>query len=362
MHPSTSIKTAAFWLAAALILGGLWWVLAAALVPFLVAFVLAYALLPAVDALERRFGAVCPRPLAVVLVELFFLTVVLAVALLMVPIVATEIPLIQTQLPLMLARASDALGPWVSQLGLPVSLDREGIQAMAKTWLAGHVAQGWLPVLESVREGSGYVVGLAGNAVLVPVALFYLLLDWHAIIGRVQALVPLAWQPAVVRFVDDTNSVLGQYLRGQLLVMVLLAAYYSVALRLFGLDLAVPIGVFTGMAIFVPYLGFGLGLVLATLAGVLQFSATGVVSHAWLMVAIVFGTGQLLEGFVLTPRLVGERIGLHPLAVIFALLAFGQIFGLVGVLVALPVSAVLLVALRRLRVVYLASPFFKNQA
>ena len=361
MQPSTPIKTATFWGVVSLVLASLWWLLAAALVPFVVATVLAYALLPAVDGLQRRLAGVCPRPLAVLLVELLFLAVFCAVALAIVPIIATELPLIQAQLPLLMAHASDVLGPWVQQLGLPVALDRDGVQRMVKAWLAGHLADGWLPVLESVREGGGYVVGLAGNAVLVPVALFYLLLDWHALMGRITALVPRGWQASVAHFLSDTNRVLGQYLRGQLLVMAILAVYYSVALWLFGLDLAVPIGVFTGMAIFVPYLGFGVGLVLATLAGVLQFSVAGAVSHAWLMIAVVFGAGQLLEGFVLTPRLVGERIGLHPLAVIFALLAFGQIFGLVGVLVALPVSAVLLVALRRLRAVYLASPFFKNQ-
>jgi predicted PurR-regulated permease PerM len=123
--------------------------------------------------------------------------------------------------------------------------------------------------------------------------------------------------------------------------MGVLAVYYSVALALFGLDLALPIGTFTGLAVFVPYLGFGLGMVLALLAGLLEFSATSGPSYALTMVAVVFGLGQLLESFFLTPRLVGERIGLHPLAVIFALMAFGQLFGFVGILVALPASAVL---------------------
>jgi predicted PurR-regulated permease PerM len=148
--------------------------------------------------------------------------------------------------------------------------------------------------------------------------------------------------------------VLGQYLRGQLLVMLTMAVFYSVGMALFGLDLALPIGIFTGLAMFVPYLGFGIGLLLALLAGLLQFASV----KALLMVATVFGIGQVLEGFVLTPRLVGERIGLHPLAVIFALLAFGQLFGLVGVLVALPASAVLLVAIRRVRVGYVASKLY----
>ena len=158
----------------------------------------------------------------------------------------------------------------------------------------------------------------------------------------------------------EADSVLGQYLRGQLLVMLILAVFYSVGLALFGLDLALPIGIFTGLAIFVPYLGFGVGLVLAALAGLLEFSATSGLGYTAIMVAVVFGAGQVVESLFLTPRLVGERIGLHPLAVIFALLAFGQLFGFVGVLIALPVSAVLLVAIRRVRTGYLASGLYKG--
>jgi predicted PurR-regulated permease PerM len=125
-------------------------------------------------------------------------------------------------------------------------------------------------------------------------------------------------------------------------------------LALFGLDLALPIGLFTGLAMFVPYVGFGIGLLLAMLAGLLQFASV----KALIMVAAVYGSGQVIEGFYLTPRLVGERIGLHPLAVIFALLAFGQLFGFVGVLIALPASAVLLVAIRRVRSGYFASKLY----
>jgi predicted PurR-regulated permease PerM len=154
--------------------------------------------------------------------------------------------------------------------------------------------------------------------------------------------------------------VLGQYLRGQLLVMAILAVYYSVGLALFGLDLALPIGIFTGLAIFVPYLGFGVGLILAVLAGLLEFSASSGVSYTLVMVAVVYGLGQVVESLFLTPRLVGERIGLHPLAVIFSLLAFGQLFGFVGVLIALPVSAVLLVAIRRTKTQYLASRLYRG--
>ena len=136
-----------------------------------------------------------------------------------------------------------------------------------------------------------------------------------------------------------------------------MAAFYAIGLALFGLDLALPIGIFTGLAMFIPYLGFGIGLILAILAGLLQFASI----KAIVMVAVVYGIGQVVESLVLTPRLVGERIGLHPLAVIFALLAFGQVFGFVGVLIALPASAVLLVGIRRIKLRYMVSKLYKGQ-
>jgi predicted PurR-regulated permease PerM len=194
------------------------------------------------------------------------------------------------------------------------------------------------------------------NAVLIPVALFYLLMDWDRFVARLLELVPPRARPKVDSFTHEADQVLGQYLRGQFLVMLVMAVLYSTGLALFGLDLALPIGLFTGLAMFIPYLGFGIGLLLATLAGLLQFAS----AKAIVMVAVVYGVGQMLEGFYLTPRFVGERIGLHPLAVIFALLAFGQLFGFVGVLVALPASAVLLVAMRRLRVGYMASRLYQS--
>jgi predicted PurR-regulated permease PerM len=189
--------------------------------------------------------------------------------------------------------------------------------------------------------------------------LFYLLMDWSRFVGQL-GLIPPRLQSGSDSFFAEADAVLGQYLRGQLLVMLTLAVFYSVGLALFGLDLALPIGIFTGLAMFVPYVGFGVGLVLAALAGLLQFSATQGMGQSVVMVAVVYGGGQLLESFFLTPRLVGERIGLHPLAVIFALLAFGQLLGFVGVLVALPLSAVLLVAIRRIQAGYLASRLYQG--
>ena len=278
----------------------------------------------------------------------------LATVLLIVPILSKEIPLLQAQIPLLAERLNQTLSPWLAQQGIHVSLDVPSIKAFVLKYLNANAEEWLAALLSSARIGGSVALAIAGNLVLVPVVLFYLLMDWPRIVARVQALIPQRQAGSVNAFLEECDALLGQYLHGQLLVMLVLAVYYTVCLALFGFDLALPLGVFTGLAIFIPYIGFGLGLALALLAGTLQFASL----HGLVAVAIVYGVGQVLESFVLTPRLVGERIGLSPLAVIFALLAFGHLFGFVGVLVALPLSAVALVALNRLRTAYLGSRLF----
>ena len=353
-------KSITAWVAIASVFALTLWLLAPVLAPFVVAAVLAYALTPLVDRLDHVGRGRVPRVLAVVVVELVFVVALLGVVLLVVPILGKELPLMRDQLPPLLERASAVLQPILNQWGFQVALDLDSIKGFVKTYLDTNFQDALGSVLSSLKIGGSVAFSLIGNLVLIPVALFYLLMEWEGLVAQVRGLIPPALRPASDGFIRDADAVLGQYLRGQLLVMLILAAFYSVALKLFGLDLALPIGVFTGLAVFVPYLGFGLGLLLATFAGLLQFSAVGGFSHTVLMLVVVFGAGQMLESFVLTPKLVGERIGLHPLAVIFALLAFGQLFGFLGVLVALPVSAVLLVAIRRVRSGYLASHLYRG--
>jgi len=254
----------------------------------------------------------------------------------------------------MLDRLNNWLSPLLGRLGLAVQLDLASIKAWLTQLMSANTEDWLTTALASARIGGSVLLSVLGNAILVPVVLFYLLADWASLTQRAMALIPPRLQHAAQHFLADCDEVLGQYLRGQLAVMGLLAAYYAIALALAGFELALPLGVFTGLAVAIPYLGFGLGLVLALLAALLQFgSLTGV-----LLVAAVYGLGQLLESFILTPRLVGERIGLGPLAVIFALMAFGQLFGFVGVLVALPASAVISVALRRARLHYTNSRLY----
>ena len=342
------------WSAIIALAGLLLWVLSPVLMPFVVAAVLAYVLSPLVKGLLRISAGALPVLLAVGVVELLFLVLALAILLLVVPILAKELPLMREQLPGLLLKAQAVLAPWLKELGIEMALDAASLKAFIIKYFNTSVEDsldGWLT---SLRIGGSVALAVVGNVVLIPVALFYLLADWDRFVAQVVGLVPQRMRPGFDGFVAEVDEVLGQYLRGQLTVMVILAVFYTAGLALFGLDLALPIGVFSGLAVVIPYLGFGVGLVLALLAGLLQFAAW----KAALMVAVVFGLGQVLEGFVLTPRLVGERIGLHPLAVIFALLAFGQVFGFVGVLVALPASAILLVCLRRARQRYLASHLF----
>ncbi len=357
MQSNSTRQITLAWTALAFALALVFWLLGAVLMPFVVAAVLAYALNPLVGGLQMLLAGRLPRALAVVLVEVVFLLLCLALLMLVIPILSHELPRIRDQLPQLIERAQATASPVLQSLGVPASWDVQDLKALAIKGFNGLMDDGWAKTFDSVRIGGSAALAVVGNAVLIPVVLFYLLLDWRRFVRHVEALVPLPMGSAYDSFVGECDQVLGQYLRGQLSVMGLLAVYYSVGLWLFGLELALPIGVFTGLAVFVPYVGFGVGLCLALLAGVLQFDP----SHALLVVAVVYGLGQLIEGFVLTPRLVGERIGLHPLHVIFALLAFGQLLGFVGVLVALPVSAVLLVAVRRLRVKYQASAMYRGQ-
>jgi predicted PurR-regulated permease PerM len=352
---STQKRTMTWCLIAVLVMLALWF-LGPVLTPFVVGAVLAYALTPVVDKLDHMGRGRLPRLLAVLIVEIVFLLILLSILLLVVPIFAKELPLLREQLPLLADRLNNALGPWLAQFGIKVSLDVESIKAFVVKYLNANAEDAFGSVMSSLKLGGSVALAIVGNLVLIPVALFFLLKDWDRLVALVLELVPPNMRAAFDNFMEEADSVLGQYLRGQLLVMGVLAIYFSVALTLFGFDLAVPVGVFTGMAFFVPYLGFGLGLVLAFMAGMLQFGGL----YGVLVVAGVYGAGQLAESMYLTPRLVGKRIGLHPLAVIFALMAFGQVFGFVGLLIALPASAVLLVGIRRVRAGYIGSRLYQG--
>jgi predicted PurR-regulated permease PerM len=344
---------AALWIAAGLAILALLYALSPILAPFLLAGILAYICNPVTD---RLTGMGLPRMLAVVLVLLALVALAAGLILIVLPLIYEEATVLAARTPEALALANEKLVPWLRQnFGIRLKLDAASLQKLA----AGNWDTVQLileRVYSSLKIGGIALVGVMVNLLLAPVVMFYLLLDWHGMLARFGGIVPRPWHHKLGSVAADIDAVLSQYLRGQILVMAILAAYYCVALWLADIPSAFSIGVTTGLLIFIPYLGYATGLILALLVAALQFAGWGPI----VAVLVVYGIGQVLESFVLTPFLVGERIGLHPLAVIFALMAFGQLFGFVGVLAALPASAALLVGLREVRGLYLASRFYRG--
>ncbi len=353
-HRSARMQ-AALWIGVGLGILGLLYALSSILTPFLLAGILAYIGNPLVDRLQR-LGV--PRVLGVVALLLLIAAITTGLLLIVLPLLIEEGQILATRLPEGLALANEKLAPWLRErFGIRLRFDPASLRKLATSnWDS---VQAVLETLfESLKIGGMALVGLLVNMLLAPVVMFYLLLDWHDLGDRLSAILPRPWQTKAASMLNDIDVVLSQFLRGQLLVMLSLAAYYSFALWVIDLPSAVPVGLLTGLLIFVPYLGYATGFCLALLVAALQFAGWEPI----VAVLIVYGIGQIAESFFLTPYLVGERIGLHPLAVIFALMAFGQLFGFFGVLAALPASAALLIALREVRQHYLASRFYQGAA
>lgn len=323
------------------------------LTPFLIGAILAYLGTPLVDwAAEHGIA----RALATTVVVLLFGFLLFLLFLVLIPLVQAEVVLAAKRLPELLGQFTARVAPWLEQqFGITLALDLESIKALV-TENMDDARDLSLHLLAGVKTGGLIIVSVLVNLALIPVVMFYLLRDWKMIGERLDSLVPRNWHVKVRAILTEIDRVLAEFLRGQVLVMLVLAVYYAIGLTLAGLDRALAIGVLTGLLVFIPYVGFGLGLILGVLAALLQWNGW----PGFLAVLAVYGIGQLLEAYVLLPWLVGDRIGLHPLAVIFALLAFGQLFGFAGVLLALPASAALLVGLRHLRAAYLDSPVYRG--
>lgn len=341
------------WLSFAAVAAVLLYLLGPILAPFVAAGILAYICNPLV---QRLSAWKVPRTLAVVLVMGGLILLSGLLLLIMLPLLEKEISLFVTRLPDWIEALRTRLLPQLQQwFGVSVEWDSQALKKLLLShWQsAGGVAGKLLPWL---GNSGGALVGALVSLLLIPVAMFYLLRDWETLVARLDELVPRHWHARVREIAGEVDDVLAEFLRGQIAVMLLMSLFYVAALWLAGLEFALPIGILAGMLVFVPYLGMILGLALATLAAVMQFPDFGGVLWVW----VAFGAGQLLEGMLVTPWLVGDRIGLHPLAVIFALLAFGQVFGFFGLLLALPLSAILLVALRHGKAWYLASSMYQK--
>jgi predicted PurR-regulated permease PerM len=342
------------WVAgAAIVLGAMVHWLGRALTPFLIGAILAYLGLPIVHRCER-WGI--GRTLGTVIAVLVMALLILALLLVIIPLIQAEIGMVVRQLPVLADQFNTRAGPWINDLlGLELKLDLAYIKELIAENAESAKALS-MQLLAGAKTGGLIMISVLVNVALSPVVMFYLLRDWDPIMERLDDLVPRRWMPLVRSMARDIDFVLSEFLHGQMLVMVSLAVYYAIALWIAGLQFALPIGILTGLLVFIPYVGFGTGFVLGMLAALLQWNGW----PGFLAVAAVYGVGQLLENYLLIPWLVGQRIGLHPLAVIFALMAFAQLFGFAGVLLALPVSAMLLVGLRHLRQTYIDSPLYRE--
>jgi predicted PurR-regulated permease PerM len=326
--------------------------LGAIITPFLIGGILAFLGSPAVTWAERHR---VPRTLGTLLVIVLILLLLLALFLVLVPLVQAEFTQVIRHLPEMAGRLYGYVAPWlIENFGIDPEIDMASIKRLITENVDSARALS-LKLLSGLRAGGTLLLGIVINLALIPVVMFYLLRDWETIVQKIDELLPRRWLGEVRAMSTEIDRVLAEFLRGQLSVMGVLAVYYVTALSLAGLQHALPIGILTGLLVFIPYVGFGLGMVLGVLAALLQWSGW----PGFLAVLAVYGVGQLLENYVLVPWLVGDRIGLHPLAVIFALLAFGQLFGFAGVLLALPASAALLVGLRHLRAAYETSDLYR---
>ncbi len=329
------------------------WLLSPILAPFLAAAILAYIFDPVVSKLEAHGVR---RALGTVLALLVLVVAVILLMLIILPLFYKEIAQLIEQMPGFMDRLRSTVLPWISdKFGVDIPLDSASLRQFIadNAQDASGIAK---KVFASLGVGGLAVVGFLINLLLIPVVLFYVLRDWKSLLRGVDQSVPRRFHATVSTLGREIDAVLSEFLRGQLSVMLLMSLFYVLGLWLAGLNFALPVGLITGILVFVPYLGSGTGLLLGTVAAVMQFPNMNGVFLVW----GVFGIGQLLEGFVITPWLVGDRIGLHPVAVIFALLAFGQVFGFFGVLLALPASAAMLVGLRHLQHSYQKSDLYRR--
>ena len=341
------------WIAGLFALGWLLYQLNPILSPFLISALIAYMGDPLVDRLERLGLS---RTGGVLSVFALFTLLLLILLLVLVPMLGRQMARLYELMPQMLHWLQESLLPWLQRhTGLQQDmLEMDKLKEMFSQNI-GTTTDVLKTVLSQATTSSLALIAWLGNMLLVPVVSFYLLRDWDILMARIQQLLPRDREQAVVGLARECHEVLGAFLLGQFMVMLALSVIYAAGLMLVGVELGLLIGVIAGLASIVPYMGFVVGIGIAMVAGVFQF---GLDWYPLLGIGAVFMVGQMLESMLLTPWLVGDKIGLHPVAVIFAVLAGGQLFGFTGVLLALPVAAVIMVLMRHVHDLYKLSDVY----
>ena len=341
--------------AVGLIIAGLMYLLQPVLTPFVVGIFIAYLADPFADRLEDKG---CSRTIATVLVFVVLILVLVAMIVVIVPLLVKQIQTLANTLPQAELWYNTILLPWM-QVHLGADVKVMNLKLVTDTLSAEWKETGGLisKVIKYATQSSLNLISTLGSMAMIPLVAFYMLRDFDLVTAKLMALFPMNIQPRISVLALESNDVLAAFMRGQLLVMFGLGVIYALGLSFVGLDYALLVGVLGGLASVVPYLGFIVGIASAMTIGFFQFDSLLPLS----LVLLVFVVGQMIESFILTPVFVGDRIGLHPVAVIFAILAGGQLFGFMGILLALPISAVIMVLLRNLYTGYINSPLYGQQ-
>jgi predicted PurR-regulated permease PerM len=308
------------------------------LLPFVIGVLVAYLLNPLVEKLTKFVRS---RTLASVVVLCAFIAIVALLAIYLLPYIYDQLQQLAVKIPSYINHIIETYQPRIDALSERLeSFYPEGrkpdlavvqnVSSSVMAWIAG--------LLKSVVTSGVNMVNLLSLIFISPIVSLYLLKDWHAILTKLSSLLPKKHKKTVMGLVREMDGMIAAYLRGMLMVAVILAVFYATGLGLAGLNYGVPIGIVTGFLSFIPYVGVLIGVVVSMIVAVFQYS------HEWmpiLTVLLVFGVGQFIEGNFITPKIVGESLGLHPVWIIFALLSGGVLLGFVGVVLAVPVAAII---------------------
>lgn len=338
------------------IFGWVIWLLQPILAPFVAAFILAYLLNPLVEKL-MQVGRM-PRWVSIGAVFLIMTTAVVAATWWLVPMIWKQLMFAKDNIPNAVNWFNGPMRLWLEQrLNMQIApIDPQHVSDEVLLYLQTHYnASSVQAALGNLARSGLSAINVVVLTVLVPIVTFYFLLDWRGMLQRMQLLIPRRLEPKVVQVTMECHQVLGAFVKGQLVVMLLLGTVYAVGLQLIGIQVGLIIGLVAGLASIIPYLGFAVGLTAAIVASLLQYGLN------WFnlgLVGVVFMIGQVVEGYILQPFLLGDKIGLSPVAVIFAIMAGAQLFGFAGMLLALPAAAVLVVLFRHAHHSYEASPLY----
>ena len=328
-------------------------------IPFVAALLVAYLFSPLVDKLH---DVGLPRWLSISIVFIGIGIVLTLAIWYLVPLIWQQLMYARDNIPAIIGWINSNFLPWLSNTFnvVEMEIDTNQISDVVMNYVQTNYSADSIQafLLRLAQSGINFLQ-IGGTIVLIPIIAFYFLLDWDRMLGSLRRLIPRPYEKSTLKIVGECHSVLGAFVKGQFLVMILLGIVYAVGLQLIGLEVGLIIGMVAGLASIIPYLGFAVGIIAAVIATLLQF---GIDWWQLVLVGIVFMVGQAVEGYILQPFLLGDKIGLSPVAVVFAVLAGAQLAGFLGMLIALPVAAVIVVLLRHVREYYEHTTFYGDRA